>query len=68
MLYLVFYYITAITQFSDQFRSNLISQLIKGISRVLPELLQYFNGTIVPTLFVPLLPVLPVNFTLRINL
>ena len=31
---------------------RLISQLIKGISRVLQKLIQYFNGTTILTTFV----------------
>ena len=56
-----------ITQFSHQFQSRVISQLIKGISRVLQKLLRYFNGTVISTFFLPLLPFLPVNFSLRLN-
>ena len=33
------------TQFSDQVKMRLISQLINGISKVLQKLLEYFNGT-----------------------
>ena len=40
----------------DQVRSRLISQLIKGISKVLQKLFRCFNGTIVLTFFIPLLP------------
>ena len=43
------------TQFADQFRIRLRSQLIKGILRVLQELPTYFNGTVIFT--VPSLPV-----------
>ena len=43
-------------------RVRLITQLIKGISRVLHELLRYFNGTIIATLFVPPLLIWPVFF------
>ena len=47
---------------------RLISQLIKGISRVLQELLKYFNSTIILTSFVPLpSAVLPVIFRLNLN-
>ena len=49
--------VATITQFSDQFRSRVISQLIKGISRLLQRLLRYFNGTNFSTFFVPLSPV-----------
>ena len=38
-----------ITQFSDQVKMRLLSQLIKGISRVLQKLLKYFNGTAILT-------------------
>ena len=50
-----------ITQFAAQVKMRLISQLINGIFRVLQKLLTYFNGTIMSTPFVPLLPVSP-NF------
>ena len=55
------------THFLDQFRWRLISQLIKGISRVLQKLLRYFNGTIISTFFVLLFPVPPVIFALRLS-
>ena len=48
--------VTAIMQFLDQFRSRLISQLIKGTWRVLQKLLRHFNGTIISTFSVPLFP------------
>ena len=54
-------------QFSDQVRMRLASQLITGISRVLQELLKYFNGTIIWTAFVPSFPVEPVIFYLYLN-
>ena len=41
-----------------------MSQLINGISRVLQKLLRYFNDTIILTIFVPSLPVLPAIFVL----
>ena len=44
-------------QFEDQFRIRLIAKLIKGISRVLQDLIRYFNGTIISTSFVLSLPV-----------
>ena len=46
---------------------RLISQLIKGISRVLQKLLKYFRGTIISTCFVPPPAVLPVIFCLNLN-
>ena len=39
----------------------------KGISRVLKKLLTYFNGTIISTFFVPILPVWPVIFSVILN-
>ena len=41
---------------------RLISQSIKGISRVIQKLLKYFNGAIISTSFVPPSAVLPVIF------
>ena len=41
-----------ITQFLDHVKIRLTSQLINGISSVLPKLLRYFNGTIISTSFV----------------
>ena len=41
-----------ITQFTNQVRMRLISQLIEGISRVLKKLLMYFNCTATSTSFV----------------
>ena len=47
---------------------RLISQLIKGISRVLQKLLKYFNGTIISTSFVLLSAgVFPIIFILDLN-
>ena len=57
----------AIAQFLDQGRISLVSQLIKGISRVLQKLLRYFNGTIISTFFVTLAPVAPVIFRLYLK-
>ena len=42
------------THLSDQVKKRSISQLINGISRVLPQLLKHFNGTIISTSFLPL--------------
>ena len=43
-------------------------KLIKGISRVLQKLLEYFNGTIISTSFsLPSLGVFPVIFVLDLN-
>ena len=41
-----------IKQFSDQVKIRLISQLIKGISRVFHKFHKYFNGTAILTSFV----------------
>ena len=41
-----------IIHFIDQVKSRLISQLINGISRVLQNLLKYFNETAILTSFV----------------
>ena len=41
---------------------RLISQLVKGISRVLQKLLKYSHGTIISTS-----PVKPINFCLNLN-
>ena len=46
---------------------RLISQLIKGISRVFQKLLKYFNCTIILTFFVPSSSVTPVIFCLNLN-
>ena len=47
---------------------RLTSQLINGISRVLQNLLKYFNGTIISTSFVlPSAGVFPVIFILDLN-
>ena len=56
-----------ITQFADQVRIRLISQLIKGISRVLQKLLSYFNGTAIFAFILPALLVLFKNFDLNLN-
>ena len=57
-----------IMQFPDQVRIKLISNLIKDISRVLPKLLKYFNGTPISTSSVlTSTGVLPVIFALNLN-
>ena len=54
--------------FSDQVKVRLFSQLIKDISRVLQKWVKYFNRTVISTLFIlPLLPVSPVIFALKLN-
>ena len=51
-----------------QDKIRLISQLIKGISRVLQKLLKYFNGTAILTSFVlPSSGVFPVIFNLDLS-
>ena len=57
----------AITRFLDQVRIRLISQLIKGISRVFQKLLTYFNGTNISKIFTQLAPVTPVIFCSYLN-
>ena len=59
--------VETITQFADQVKIRLISQLVKGISRVLQKLPKYFNGTIISTSFVPSFSVWPVIFSLKLN-
>ena len=57
-----------ITQVDDLVKMGLTSQLINSISRVLQELLKYFNGTIMSTFFVfPSSEVFPVIFILDLN-
>ena len=57
-----------ITQFSDQVKKRLTSQLLKGISRVLQKLLEYFNRTIITTLSIsPSSSVWLVIFALKLN-
>ena len=56
-----------ITQFADQVRIRLISQLIKGILRVLQKLLQYVNGTAIFAFVIPSLLLLFKNFDLNSN-
>ena len=46
---------------------RLISQLIKGISRVLQKSLKYYNGTIISTYFLPPSAVSPVIFCLNLK-
>ena len=55
-------------QFSDQVKMRLISQLIKGISRVLKKLLKSFSGTAILTSFVlPAAGIFPVILILNLN-
>ena len=56
-----------ITQFADQVRTRLISQLINSISRLCQKLLKYFHGTILSTFFVLLCSVEIVTFYLNLN-
>ena len=46
---------------------RLISQLINGFSRVLKNLLHYFNSTIILRAFVPSSPVESIAFCLNLN-
>ena len=57
-----------VTQVDDYVKIRLTSQLIKGISRVLQNLLKYFHGAIISTSVVlPSVGVFPVIFTLDLN-
>ena len=57
-----------VTQSAEEVRMRLISQLIKGISRVLQRLLKYFNDTVISTFFVLLAAGgFSVIFTLELN-
>ena len=57
-----------IIQFADQSKVSSISQLIKGISRVLQKLVKYFSGTVISTPFIsPSLFFWPVIFALKLN-
>ena len=56
-----------ITQFADQVRMRLISQLSNGISRALQNLLKYFNGTSIWTASVPSSPAEPAIFCSYLN-
>ena len=56
-----------ITQFADQVKVRLISELIKGISRVLLKLLKYFNGTAISAFITPSLLVAAKNLALNLN-
>ena len=40
------------TQVDDHVRMRLVSQVIKGISKVFQKLIKYFNGTAILTSFV----------------
>ena len=56
------------TQFADQSKISSISQLIKGISRVLQKLLKYFSGTNISIPFIsPSSFVWPVILVLKLN-
>ena len=55
------------THFADQVTIRLISQLIKGISRVLQKLVKYFNGTAIFAFMIPALLVLSNNLDLNLN-
>ena len=55
------------TQFADQVRIRLISQLTTDISKVLQKLLNYFNNTAIFASVIPALLVLSQNFDLNLN-
>ena len=55
-------------QFAEHVKISSTSQLIKGISRVLQKLINYFNGIIISTLSIlPSSPVWPFIFILKLN-
>ena len=57
-----------IAQFTNQANIRFISQLTRGISRILRKLLKSFNDTAISTFFVlPAAGVLPVIFVLNLN-
>ena len=56
---------TQITPFSDQVRMRLILQLIKGVSRVIQNLLKYLNGTAIFAFIISPLLVFSENFNLN---
>ena len=57
-----------ITPVDDHAKMRLTSQLIKGISKVLQNLLKYLNGTIISTsISLPPAGVFPVSFILDLN-
>ena len=59
---------SVITQFADQNNNRLISKLIRGISKVLQKLLNYFNGKTISTSFVlPAAGVSPIILVLNLN-
>ena len=59
---------SVITQVDEQVRMRLVSQLIKGISRVLQKLLKYFSGIIISTFSMCLSSlVLPIIFDVKLN-
>ena len=58
---------SAITQFADQIRIRLISQLNKGVSRVFQNLPRYLNGKATPISKILSSPVLFVNLDLNLN-
>ena len=55
------------TQVDGQVRIRLISQLIKGNSRVLQELLKNFNGTAISAFMITQLLVLAKSLALNLN-
>ena len=54
-------------QVADQVRIRLISQLIKGILKVLKKLPKYFNGTAIFAFIIPRSLVLAKNLDLNLN-
>ena len=54
-------------QLPDQVRITLISQLIKGILKVLKKLFKYFNDTAISAFIIPRSLVLAKNLDLNLN-
>ena len=50
---IILYSMLVITHPSDQIKTKDTSQLSNGISKVLKNLLRYFNGTAISTSFLP---------------
>ena len=55
------------THLSDQVKMRLISNLMKGISRLYQKLIKYFNRTNILRFFLQFSPVTPVMFCSNLN-
>ena len=54
-------------QFADEVRPRIVSKFLSDISRILLNLLKYFNDTVISTFRVPALPVLFIILDLNLN-